>query len=63
MPEPTNEELVARYQGGDEGAFEELLQGLQQTLDLPVIEAPERFDGELGRRLMNVVCPGWRPTS
>jgi len=29
MPEPTNEELVAQYQSGDESAFEELLQRYQ----------------------------------
>lgn len=37
-----------------------LLQGVQRAIDLPEIEAPERFSGELGRRLMPVVYPGWR---
>jgi len=37
-----------------------LLQGVHRALDLPEVEAPERFTGELGRRLMPVVYPGWR---
>lgn len=42
------------------GAADRLsLAGIERALDLPEIEHPERYGGELGRRLLGAIYPGW----